>query len=447
MMAIAAILISTATLKKLQPILNEYKKIPAKSSLNSLVTDKHTKRGIRVACANPGDKAAMNTFFKQHFGTEGSLYLVASGKPGMDSEWEHWKLNLSSRQVCYMLEAEPDNTQTLIPSKLFSTLEEAWQQALHLAKDNDTVLLLTQGHAARKQFFTYRQEQSFMPQCMNKSPLWSADTLAELFKGTWINGRKFGWGVDRIGWGKSMVGSNMITILPGSYPEKSENIAPMEAAVEKVIQTGAYAAVSAVISNKLPRWKPLMQTDDPYGGLLRLAEYARQRLQGLVISLSTDSDNMQLLLNLIRNYLSNSSNLDVCISNTKSDESLDQVTAVALALANTRPELLLNIFPWESDNPFIGQILRPDIVVIDGTCPILHKPQKLFSSLKKETVIFALIEPEQEDHWHMVDQKSPMQIHLIISSTKDNNKTLDWERMSAAILEHVIRINQKKETN
>lgn len=433
LMAIAAVLVSTTSLERLHPVLSGLEELARTTAQNSLITDTCPTGKLRLACAVPDDLAALNTFCTLS-GRTGRLWLVASSRPGMTDEWQNWHHKLADRHVYYMLEGDQELQEGLSPACYFNTLDSAWQSALDCAADEDTVLLLATDDRLRKQIFDTRPRLPACPQWRDTSSLWPAATLAEMFQGTWVNGRDCNWGIDRIGWGSGMVGPDMLTILPG-YPDQKGVVPKMEARLEAVMAAGAAAAVSPVISGSLPRWKPVLQTDDPLGGILRLGEYARQRLPGSVIALQTDAESMKARLEELGNVVSTTLKGSVHVGQAYNDPSITGPISGALALANAGPEHSIYIFPWQSPDPLTGRMLRPDLVVLDATSSLLTAVKDYPASLHDEAIIFALISPGEQEHWHSLANGSDHTVNLVVE-TKETGQPTGWERLISALLSY-----------
>ncbi len=360
--------------------------------------------------------------------------MVASDRSGMSEEWENWRQKLFDRQVCYMLETDWHHSIKESPSHSFKTLETAWQQALHYAKRNDTVLLLATDNHQRIKIYRSRPKNLNTSQALSRAPLWSAETLAEIFQGAWVNGPDHGWGNAQIGWGGSMVGADIVSILPG-YPENKDGVPEMLRELETVMERGPRAVISPVISNKLPRWKSVMQNDDPLGGLMRLGDYARERLPGRVIALCAPKEGIGTRLELITIILSARLNQPVYTGVTKEPTEPDDVIPMVLMLANAPQNHSAYLFPWEPVTPLTGQMLRPDYGVVDDTCNLMRfSGKEVFSCLGEESVIYILSQAGNEHHWQEVAGESEIHIIFIATSSKASEQENGWKQLVSAII-------------
>ena len=435
MMAVAALLLSTAPLTQVLQVVRA-EDFHARAPVHSLITDTFPEKGFQVACAIPQDAGARAAFCAQ--AKPGArVWLVASGRPGLAREWRAWPRALAGRQVHLMLEGEGDTAGEISPASYFHTMAAAWEMALDWAAEHDTVLLLATDSQQRLSLFHSRPRQSLSPQAHRGAPRWSAATLAELFQGTWINGPDSGWGVERIGWGADMTAPEMLTVLTG-FPDQKDRHPAQVAELERTIAAGARAAVAPVVAIRLARWKPVLQSDNPLAGLLRLGRHARQRLEGLVIALCAPRPSRQCGGETLARALTGQAGQSVNVVAVAESNSLTPEITAALALANTRPGPAIHLIPWDAAEPIPLQILRPDLLVADLTGPPQDRTGDQFALLAGSADLIALIPPEAEKYCRELAQATPHSITLLPSTTgTDGNQ--GWAQVIAAVLEYLAR--------
>ncbi|GAB4342941.1 MAG: hypothetical protein Kow0089_18400 [Desulfobulbaceae bacterium] len=395
LLASAALLATTRDATRLRAVLPTLPRLGGTTPLDSLVLDKREEKIL--ACAAPGDREAMKTLGNT-LKPDSSLYLAASSRNAANT----WKTGLDGEaQKIFILLEDGDPSEKHDEAICFADLDSAWEESLHLAGPGDTVLLLTDDPQARSRFLA-RQDARLQPgQHASSQKRWSAERLAECFRGTWVCGRDTGWGVDRIGWGVDMTGGDMVTILPGGYPDKSDGLLPMEAAVAEAIRNGARGVVTAVIPAGIPRYHQVMQCDDPLAGLLRLAQLARRELTGPLVFLAAGKKELPALVERMRNAFPHwacASPSGPHASQLLPEPALPPVAAAALTLVNLAPDAGPCFCSGEVHQPWSLKILRPDILVVDGRSLPPDDLARFLAAQPGQATALVRITPDQEDH-------------------------------------------------
>lgn len=168
-----------------------------------------------------------------------------------------------------------------------------------------------------------------------------------------------------------------LVVVPGRARSLQEQVA-IEQRTRTALAQGAWAVMSAILPPELPRWRPMLQCDDPAAALLALARVARERYRGRVTALLMDSAEQDPPLLAV-------------------EPSSLWATALALAhLPGTAPAAAIAI-DW--DLPAL-QLARPDEIVLPHASPALaRRLRPLLPFLAGVTVRVPLQPPHTPAPW------------------------------------------------
>lgn len=450
MMAVGAMLLSTLSVKDLHPVLDSvWSNRMQDDTGNSLVVDQNSEETC-FACADPADVEALHDFLK--FGQKARrIWLVAMNASALSLEWQEWAALFPLEKICWMLTEEKDcssenkGNQSKRCVEVFGSIDSAWQEAMESAGTSEVVLLLESDAYLRKELFNTRSKRKYCPQPLHNSAssaqLWSAEKLAEIFQGTWINGPAHGWGVGHVGIAGQASRPDGVTVLQG-FPNQPDTVLNLEKKLKKAVGSETRAVISPLISGALPRWRPVLQADDPQKGIIRLGRYARRRLSALVVGLDFSEVLAQSIVSRVRVSLPDHLAKTLYLGEWPGRES-DALVSTALSLANTPQNKGLCFFRWGNESKAADRLLSPNVVIVDGQK--LQSPENVDGvpdMLEMGMKLYIMAPKEDHRHWYGCKALSGIVVQCFSISANGSKHDNNWKMLTHALMDSSSVMNQ-----
>ncbi len=208
--------------------------------------------------------------------------------------------------------------------------------------------------------------------------LWQPGELPAIARAAWVGGPPAAHrACTRLALDTTPDPAGTLIVVPG-VADSAHSTADIERRTREAFAQGAWAVMSAVLPPELPRWRPMLQCDDPAAALLALARVARERYRGRLTALLTDSTEQDP-------------------PPLEAEPSSLWGTALALAhLSGTAPAAAM-VIDW--DLPAL-QLARPDEVVLPHAGPALaQRLRPLLPFLAGITVRVPLQPPHTPAPW------------------------------------------------
>ncbi len=240
----------------------------------------------------------------------------------------------------------------------FANVETAWEALQSQAPAGDLIALLSSDEILRRRLCReYRQPRKDAPA---PDSLWSATELAHQFDGTWVNGARWGWGVNDIAWGAEGASNGGMAVIDG-VPDDLAGLEQVERNILRAFERGAATVIAPMVPPGLPRWQGVLVCDAPARGLERLACAARRRFAGAAVALSgDDSAGTAAALRALWAAIPGATGT-VFLDEARAGEG--DAPSTTLALARTSPRADIALYPIAWDIPSIGQV-KPALWIV-----------------------------------------------------------------------------------
>jgi D-alanine-D-alanine ligase-like ATP-grasp enzyme len=349
--------------------------------------------GLDAYVCDPRDNYALEFIKNWSLSNPRYLWLIVTDNAGPSSNWQPWIEALLRLKNLHVIVIGDNNNTFYKNLTSLPNLDIAIEFIYTNLDSNDTVLFLDMSSSVKDKMSIRLKDNELL--CLGDPFLPS--NLVQHFQGKWLNAHSETSHINRVSLSPFTVTDKDIVVIP-EYVNTSQSLAMVESAFENNCST----VVTCTVPENLPKWKPVLITENPFIGLIRLTRIIRSRMEGVVFAI-IGNESMRNELCMLHKESMIKDFSDIYYSNFLDKKGVVEFQNLLLEIINSQRNGNSNFnffFLSDSDNLFL-KILKPNIVLIDTLTHIVE-PEEVLYKFEGISSIYIFTSQDEEEKWRSV---------------------------------------------